>query len=313
MVILRLQSHEGLIILALIRLGDEFFRMNLTRLKRGRIAGRLTSVLAAEAPLRQLAENLSAVARNAMAEANSLALEEVEIRLRRLPKRLDGFRIVHLSDIHHSPFTEISHILEAVEAANRLEPDLVVLTGDFVSHEPEYVAPMAVAVGGLRAAFGVYACLGNHDHWTDAGLVERHLGENGVKVLVNRGERLTTGRGSFWISGVDDYLVGKTDVKSALEGSFRHEMKLMLAHNPVIVRQAARRDVDLVLSGHTHGGQVKLRRGAPPILARRRLTNGLHRRLDTQIYITRGIGTVVLPVRYQCPPEISLLTLRSHD
>jgi hypothetical protein len=106
-------------------------------------------------------------------------------------------------------------------------------------------------------------------------------------------------------------MVGKTDVVSALEGSIEDEAKLMLAHNPVIIRQAAKLGVDLMFSGHTHGGQVKLRREPRSgIIRNMRMRNALHRRHDTQIYITRGIGTVVLPVRYQCPPEISHVTLR---
>ena len=96
-----------------------------------------------------------------------------------------------------------------------------------------------------------------------------------------------------------------------LKGSYPDEMKLLLAHNPIIFRHAVRYGVDLTLSGHTHGGQVKVRDPEKRIIKRRKLTNGLHSRKDSQIYITRGIGTVVLPVRYQCPPEISLLELRS--
>lgn len=284
--------------------------MNLPRLKRGKIGERISSVLASEQPLRTLARNVSKMARLAMDEANSLSVERIEITLDRLPKRLDGVRIAHLSDIHHSPFTDLDHILEAVAVTNSLEPDLVLLTGDYVSHEPEYVAPMAEAVGALTSTFGSFACLGNHDHWTDAELVRSRLEENGIRVLVNEGIRLTTGKGSFWLSGVDDYLVGKTDLKAALAGSFQHEMKLLLAHNPIIARQAARRGVDLMLSGHTHGGQVKIRSGEGGLFAGRRMTSGLHRRQSTQIYVTRGIGTVVLPVRFQCPPEISLITLR---
>ncbi len=104
-------------------------------------------------------------------------------------------------------------------------------------------------------------------------------------------------------------MVGKTDLRSALRGSFPDEMKMLLAHNPKILNRAARAGVDLMLSGHTHGGQIKLREDEKRILPRRKLKNGLYRRKETQIYITRGIGTVVLPVRYQCPPEISLIEL----
>jgi len=116
---------------------------------------------------------------------------------------------------------------------------------------------------------------------------------------------------SFWLAGVDDYMVGKTDVGAAMKGAFPDELKILLAHNPIIFRQSVRAKIDLTLSGHTHGGQVKIRDDEKRILPRRKLTAGLHRRKESQIYITRGIGTVVLPVRYQCPPEISLLELRA--
>jgi predicted MPP superfamily phosphohydrolase len=106
-------------------------------------------------------------------------------------------------------------------------------------------------------------------------------------------------------------MAGKTDLPLALRGSYPDEMKLLLAHNPIIFRQSVRAGVDLTLSGHTHGGQVKIRDEEKRILPRRKLSSGLHRRKGAQVYITRGIGTVVLPVRYQCPPEISLLELRT--
>lgn len=262
-------------------------------------------------PLRELAGNLSKVAKQAIDEANSLSLERVAITLDRLPKKLDGFRVIHLSDIHHSPFTGLDHIERTVKVANRLKPDMFVLTGDYVSHETKYIAPVAEALGRLEAECGTYACLGNHDHWTDPELVARRFREAGIKMLINEGLRFETRGCSFWLAGVDDHMVGKTDLAAALRGSFPDEMKLLLAHNPLILRKAARFGVDLVLSGHTHGGQVKMRDPEKRILPRRRLTSGLHRRGGSQIYITRGIGTVVLPIRYQCPPEISMLELKS--
>ena len=278
---------------------------------RAKIAEKLSAAVSSDRPLRLLASNFSKTARSAINEANTLEIERVTITLERLPKKLDGLRIAHLSDFHHSPFTDLDHIENAVHAANELQPDMVVLTGDFVSHESEYVTPAAEVIGRLESEYGSYACLGNHDHWTDAGLVAKELEAKGVRVLVNEGLRFTARGVSFWLCGVDDYMVKRTDVKAALHGSFPDEMKMMLAHNPVIVRQAARYDVDVMFSGHTHGGQVKIRETEKRILAHRRLSSGLHRRKDTQIYITRGIGTVVLPVRYQCPPEISLIELRT--
>jgi predicted MPP superfamily phosphohydrolase len=187
---------------------------------------------------------------------------------------------------------------------------MFVLTGDFVSHEPEYIAPMAEVMGTLQSEFGTFACLGNHDHWTDAKLVTDSLREHNVKVLINEGFRFTARGAAFWLCGVDDYMVGQTDLRSALRGSFPDEMKLLLAHNPKILNRAARSSVDLMLSGHTHGGQVKLRGDEKRILPRRKFANGLYRRKETQVYITRGIGTVVLPVRFGCPPEVTLIELR---
>ena len=285
--------------------------MKIAGQRKTRISDRINSLVSAEKPLRHLAGNVSKMAKTAMDEASSLSLERVEIQLKRLPKKLDGFKIIHLSDIHHSPFTNLEHIERAVKIANRLKPDMFILTGDYVSHEKKYIAPVAKVLGTLKAEFGTFACLGNHDHWTSPELVVRKFTEAGIKMLVNEGLRFEARGGSFWICGVDDHMVGKADLTAALKGSFPDEMKLLLAHNPIILRQAARYGVDLTLSGHTHGGQVKMRDPEKRLLPRRKLSSGLHRRKDSQIYITRGIGTVVLPIRYQCPPEISLLELRS--
>lgn len=279
--------------------------------ERSRLQKKLTDAVGSETPLRDLAKNFSKSALGKKNEAELLEIEEVSITLEKLPKKLDGFRLVHLSDIHHSPQTDLSHIEKAVEIANGLKPDMFVLTGDYVSHETEYVEPVAEVIGRLESEHGSYACLGNHDHWTDAELVTERLEAHGAKVLVNTGFRFTARDVSFWLCGVDDHMVKRTDLKAALLGSFPDEMKMLLAHNPVIVRQAARQGVDVMFSGHTHGGQVKIRDKDKKPLRRRRLSSGLHRRKDTQIYITRGIGTVVLPVRYQCPPEISLIELHA--
>jgi len=278
--------------------------------KRPKLSERISSYVASEQPLRDLAGNLSKVAKTAIDEANTLTVEEVPIYLDRLPAKLDGFRIVHLSDIHHSRFTGLEHIVNAINISNELKPDIVFLTGDYVSHDAQYIAPVAEALGELKSQYGTFACLGNHDHWTDADLVTHLLRGEGINVLINEGFRFEARESSFWLAGVDDFMAGKTDVSAALRGSFPDEMKILLAHNPVIFRQSVRANIDLTLSGHTHGGQIKMRDPEKRILPRRKLSSGLHGRQDSQIYITRGIGTVVVPARYQCPPEISSIELR---
>ena len=262
-------------------------------------------------PLRTLTAGLAQMARAAFAEPYQLAVERHAVALRRLPRPLDGLRVVHLSDIHHSPFTGREQVERAVEIANSLQPDIIALTGDYISHEREYIQPCAEMLGRLRARRGVYAVLGNHDNWVDAPLITDLFRAEGIKVLVNEGMRFEDQGATFWLAGVDDTLVGLEDLPLALAGSREDEMKLLLAHNPVILRRAARAGVDLVLSGHTHGGQVTWRseRSASGRV-RRRILRGLGRRGETQIYVTRGLGTVVLPVRYGCPPEVSLLQLR---
>jgi predicted MPP superfamily phosphohydrolase len=281
--------------------------------RRAKLAEKISEAVVSDRPLRAIANGIREFARENLNEANLISIEETKIRLARLPKELDGFRIVHLSDIHHSPFTSLEHITRVVEVANDLKPDMFVLTGDYVSHDQDFAAPVANALGELRADFGTHACLGNHDHWTNAELVTHLLRGEGINVLINEGQRLHLRDASFWLAGVDDLMVGKTDVRAALNGSADYELKLLLAHNPQVLRRATRAGIDLVLSGHTHGGQVKLRDTEKKIFPRRKLSSGLHRRKNTQIYITRGIGTVVVPVRYQCPPEVSVLELRSGD
>lgn len=285
--------------------------MSETATKRGTLSERISAYVGSETPIRALAGNWSKKARLAMDEANSLSLERVEIVLKRLPPALDGLRIVHLSDLHHSPFTGLAHIERAVKIANRLRPDAVMLTGDYVSHEREYIGPVAATLARLRSTLGTFACLGNHDHWTDAELVTHLFRGEGITMLVNEGFRLETRGASFWLAGVDDHMVGKTDVTAALRGSFPDEMKLLLAHNPIIFREAVRAGVDLTLSGHTHGGQIKFRDEEKRLLPTRKLRAGLYERRGSQVYVTRGIGTVVVPMRYRCPPEISLLELRA--
>lgn len=284
--------------------------MWVSRKRSGLFGQRPGSINSSEKPLRSLAAGLSRFAKNAIEEASSLSLENIGINLERLPKKLDGLRVIHLSDLHHSPLTGLDHIARAVATASALEPDLAVFTGDYVSHDPDYIKPVAEMLGRLRARYGAFACLGNHDHWTDPEAVTKNLEKNGIRVLINEGFRFQAAGASFWLAGVDDHLVGRTDLEAALRGSFPDEMKLLLAHNPVIFRKSIRYGVDLTLSGHTHGGQIRLSENQGRILPRRRFAAGLHSRGKSHIYVTRGIGTVVVPVRFQCPPEISLLTLR---
>jgi hypothetical protein len=277
-----------------------------------KIRARWRTIKGSPYPFRAIAANISQIARKALDESQNLTIEHEVVYLRRLPRSLDGLRVVQLSDIHHSPLTDAKQIINSIEIANGLAPDIVVLTGDYVSHELGYIAPVAEMLGMLRAKYGTFAILGNHDHWTDADLLTDLLRAEGIRVLINEGFRLQIDEESFWLCGVDDTMVGLADLDLALAGARRDEFKFLLCHNPAILRRAERAGVDLIVSGHTHGGQVRIRPANEGfVLQRNRRASGLFRRGETQIYISRGIGTVVVPVRYQCPPEVSLLELRA--
>ena len=234
------------------------------------------------------------------------------IYLPHLPSEFEGFRIVQLSDIHHSPYLTLEHLSEAVAIANNLEPDLIVLTGDYITHTAVYIEPCAERLGDLKAKHGVYAVLGNHDVWVNARAVTKAFERHHIHVLTNVNTEISIRGSSIWLSGIGDLMMHFHDLPAALKGTTSKFPRILLSHNPEIIEEAAYSNVDLVLAGHTHGGQFQLPLiGSPMALNRygRRYARGLAAMQDTQIYVNRGLGTVFVPVRYQCPPEISLLEL----
>lgn len=263
-------------------------------------------------------QTFAAMLNAAMLEPRRFDITRQSITIRKLPREFRGFRIAQLSDIHHSPFLSEAEIAEAARRANELKPDLVVLTGDYVSHSQEYIPGCARALGLLRAPHGVHAILGNHDHWTDGEMMAAALREQGVNVLINQSVKIERKGAHLRLAGIDDLMVGRDDLDAALAGTFRSETRILLAHNPAIIRKAARAGVDLMLSGHTHGGQINWRmlvgREDRPFgrwLRRpsRRMMRGYARFGETQLYVNRGLGTVIVPLRYGCSPEITLLEL----
>jgi uncharacterized protein len=266
----------------------------------------------------QWRQTFAAILRSAMIEPHQVEITHQRIAIEKLPVEFQGFRIVQLSDVHHSPFLDEERINEAVRMANDLQPDLTVLTGDYISHSRDYIPGCARALGRLRAAHGVFAVLGNHDHWTDGAMMRDELARQGIRVLCNESTRIEKDFSSIILAGVDDMLVKRDDLRKALEETNWDEARILLSHNPAIIREAARAGVDLVLSGHTHGGQINWRlltgrkdRKTARWLRRpsRRLTRGHAQLGSTQLYVNRGLGTVVVPLRYGCPPEITLLEI----
>ncbi len=240
-------------------------------------------------------------------------ITETDIHLSRLGKSFEGLRIVHLTDIHHSLYTTVEEVERAVHLANRLRPDLVAMTGDYVTLSPSYIDDVARVLGKLRARLGVFAVLGNHDFQVDPDVITKALESHRIHVLRNRHFALRSGRDRLWLIGVDDMWWAADDLGAAMGRIPAHDPKILLCHNPLGIRMAASHGIDLVLSGHTHGGQVRL-----PVVRKifgksklgQRFVEGWNRLDGTQIYISRGIGKVLLPVRVGCPPEIACLRIR---
>jgi len=242
-------------------------------------------------------------------------VERVRVPLSPLPPALEGLRIVHLSDFHHGPIVRLEEIERGVEWANQLQPDLVALTGDFVSQAARYAIPCAQALSALHAPLGVFACLGNHDHWTNAERVAQALTDQGIVLLRNASQRLHVPGADLWIVGVDDVWEAQDDLAQALRGVPEEGFKLLLAHEPDFADEAARYGIDLQLSGHSHGGQVRLPLLGSPILPPhgRKYPWGLRRVGGLTVYTNRGLGRIFPPVRFRCRPEVTVLTLTGRN
>ena len=243
-------------------------------------------------------------------------VEEVTIPLPRLPRALDGLTIAHLSDLHLGPYLGATELAHAVEMVQRLHPQLVVISGDFVSRGSEWQREeMLSPLSALQAVLGVFAVLGNHDHWTDPAWVAATVQRLGVTVLSNSAHRLSDSEHGLWLVGVDDIWVGAEDLERALVGVPESGCRLLLAHEPDFADKAARWGIDLQLSGHSHGGQVRLPLLGAPLLPlwARKYPIGLQRAGDTWVYTNRGLGVIEPPVRFNCRPEVTLLTLKRNQ
>jgi hypothetical protein len=234
------------------------------------------------------------------------------VRVTGLPPELDGYRIGQISDVHCGPHVPESRVSSWVARLNSLDLDLMAITGDLITHGSSHVEAVARALGGLRAKDGAFACMGNHDYFTDGEHFVRELERRGLNVLRNRGVVVARGGARLYVAGVDDTWTSRDDVDRALAARPEGVPTVLLAHDPDLFPQAQARAVDLTLSGHTHGGQL----GVPGVrrlsLARlvTRWTAGLYRQGRSWLYVNRGVGTTGPPVRLGAPPELAVITLR---
>lgn len=253
----------------------------------------------------------------------NLETTQRRIALRRLPKAFEGFRVAQLSDIHIGPFMSAAEIRKYADIANRLKADLIVLTGDFLTWDAKTENAAVQALASLKAPFGVFGCLGNHELWTDTeDSITRLFAAAGIRILRQQGAAIQSNGETLNLLGVD--FQSRRGMGSHKEGLVRTYLRgieplimpdrvnILLSHNPNTFDRAAELGIDLSLAGHTHGGQVTLEFIHPGLSPSRLITpyvSGWFEKAGAQLYVNRGIGTIAVPIRIGAPPEITVFEL----
>jgi predicted MPP superfamily phosphohydrolase len=252
---------------------------------------------------------LASAAYLALVEPARPMLERVTLRLRGLPDTLDGLRVGQISDTHLGLPHSARNLAWAVERMRDERPELIVLTGDFVSRSAA-IPQIAALLRGLSAPLGVYAVPGNHDYWEGLPDIHAALALHGIPLLLNEHRRLRRNGADLWLVGLDDLWDGRPDFDAALRGVPRGACTLLLAHAPDIADEAASRGFAAQLSGHTHGGHMRLPLLGPFALPRHgwRYAIGHYPIGDMALYVSRGLSGG--PFRLRCRPEATILTLR---
>ena len=248
-------------------------------------------------------------------EDHWLEITTLPLTLPRLPKEFDGYRLVQISDLHIGTWLNRSQLMQVIDLINHQAPDLVAITGDFVTEDPErYRRDLVDCLARIVSKNGVVAVLGNHDHWSDPQVVREILSAAGVRDLSNQVYPILRDGQSLYVAGVDDYMLKLDRLNQVLERIPAGEAALLLAHEPDFADiSAATGRFDLQLSGHSHGGQIRLPRLGAPFLPRlaRKYPIGLYKTAGMYHYTNRGIGTAHLEIRFNCKAEITIFILQA--
>lgn len=252
-------------------------------------------------------------------EAAQIRVRRQRIALPNLPSAFAGKTIALLADFHHGPLVGIAYIQEAVRMTNALVPDIIALVGDFAhnrEHTRKRMGPCLEALSQLHAPMGVFAVPGNHDMEEGGRIYREMIRTTPLTDLSNRSVYLTIGGEHLWLAGIDDLRCGVPNLRAALRGITGRNAVILLSHNPDLAEEQPDSRVGLILSGHTHGGQINFPLLGPLRLPSRYGTKyraGLVQGPASQVFISCGLGTTALPIRMNCPPEINLLTLVSPE
>lgn len=233
-----------------------------------------------------------------------------------IPASFINKKIVFITDIHHGPFLSIERIKKLVKRINALEPDIILMGGDYVHRDAKYIKPLFDEFKNLRSKYGIYAVLGNHDHWEDAQLTKQLMDRNGIKICDNLSYWLKINNDSIKIGGVGDLWEDDQIMLNTTVDLKKSDFAILISHNPDFIPNVDAHLIDLTLSGHTHGGQVTFFGLWAPILpieAGQKYRYGLKQMDAMKAYISSGIGTITPPLRFFCRPEIVLFHLKKAD
>ncbi len=244
-----------------------------------------------------------------LVERTRLSVTWTEVPLDPGHAALGGLKLALMSDFHHDDFGSRSLIRRAVEATNAEGVDLVFLLGDYITDDASAIVPLCGELEALRPRIGTFGVMGNHDSWPQHPVLAETLEGAGVRLLVNKAEELP----GFAVVGMDSHRGGRSDPSAAMRGVSSGKPVLLAWHEPDTFDLHDDPRVALQVSGHSHGGQICAPLHGPILLPEygRKYPYGLYRRGASSLFVTRGIGTLSVPVRFLCPPELALLTLKA--
>ena len=240
-------------------------------------------------------------------------IKTTPIKSRDIPENFNDTKIIFVSDIHHGPYFSKDRVRKLVERINELNPDIILLGGDYVHRDPRYITPCFKELSKLKAKINVFGVLGNHDHWENAELTRHEMKNAGIKEIDNKAEWLYKDGDRFKIGGVGDLMEGAQDINPTIKDTEKNDFVILLSHNPDYFEKLETDKVDLMLSGHTHGGQVTLFGLWAPLIPStygQKYRTGLVETVQTKILISNGIGTITPPVRFFARPQINVVNLR---
>lgn len=244
---------------------------------------------------------------------NDFRIEKVRIKIQNLPEELKGLTIGLISDVHSGIFMTEEDMQPYCEALNSLEPDLILMPGDFITSDPDEIYPFINVFKNLKSKYGIFATLGNHEFFPrQPQRIAKIIEENGIRVLRNENEKVEINGEELFIIGIDDLRYG-ADLDKAMKNVKNEKVKILLSHKPYDFPRFAQNQIQLTVSGHTHGGQIVFAKIDDTYITPSALVSkfvaGHYKLGNSHLYVTRGIGVVGLPLRLNCPAEITHITL----